>query len=217
MTIRKRRISKKMVLILLSSVLVLGIAGVGAAYAADALPFSDISGNVHQQAIVNLAARGIIQGYTDGTFGPDNPVTRAQVAEYLDRLNTEANKPVVARRGCPSCHGGPYSLKNEAVNNGGSLHSSLPDDATIVNCLDCHAPGTGTQAGKGKAAPISMRDIVHPVHMGSKIFAGEFMGNCFSCHNVSGDGTYQILSQKVDAADDGIPKVLPIPGAIDPK
>jgi len=218
MTIGKRRISKKkLVLILFCTVLVLGIAGVGAAYAADALPFTDISGNVHQQAIVNLAARGIIQGYTVGTFGPDNPVTRGQVAEFLDRLNTEANKPVVARRGCPACHAGPYTLKNEAVNNGGELHSGLADDATVVACLDCHAPGAGTQAGKGNAAPISLRDIVHPVHMGSKIFAGEFMGNCFSCHNVSGDGTYQILSQKVDAADDGVPNVLPIPGAIDPK
>jgi hypothetical protein len=218
MRIGKRRISKKLVLIAVSAVLVLGIAGIGAAYAADALPFTDIAGNVHQQAIVNVAARGIIQGYTDGTFGPDNPVTRGQMAEFLDRLNTEANKPVVARRGCPACHAGPYTLKNEAVNNGGSsAHSILPDNATVTNCLDCHAPGTGAQAGKGNVAPISLRDIVHPVHMGSKIFTGEFVGNCFSCHNVSGDGTFQILSQAVDAADDGVPKTLPIPGAIDPK
>jgi hypothetical protein len=217
MTIGKRRISKrKLVLILVSTVLVLGIAGVGAAYAADALPFSDIAGNVHQQAIVNLAARGIIQGYPDGTFGPNDPVTRAQVAEFLDRLNTEANTPVVARRGCPSCHAGPYTLKNEAVNNGGDVHSALADDATVVDCLVCHAPGSGTAAGKGVAAPISLRDIVHPVHMGSKIFVGEFMGNCFSCHNVSGDGTYQILSEAVDTSDKGVPSVLPIPGAIDP-
>jgi len=217
MRVGNTRISKKLGLILFSVVLMLGIVGAGVAYAADALPFSDIAGNTHQQAIVNVAARGIIQGFPDGTFGPSQPVTRGQVAEFLDRLNTEANKPVAAKRGCPDCHAGQFSLKNEAVNNGGAVHTSLPDDALVTACLACHAPGTGAQAGKGVAAPISMRDIVHPVHMGSKIFTGELMGSCFSCHNISGDGTYQILSQAVDTSDDGIPKVLPIPGAVDPK
>jgi S-layer homology domain len=213
--IGKRRISKRLVLILVPVVLVLG--GSAAAYAADALPFTDISGHWAQQAIVNLAARGIITGHTDGTFGPDQPVTRAQVATFLDRLNTEATKPVVARRGCPDCHAGPYSLKAEAVGAAAGPHSGLADDAGLAACLTCHAPGTGAQAGKGNVAPISLRDIVHPVHMGSKIFAGEFMGNCFTCHNVSGDGTFQVLSLAVDTADDGIPNVLPIPGAVNPQ
>ncbi len=217
MGVGKKRISRKLALILLSVVLVLGIVGVGVAYAADALPFTDIAGNTHEKAIVNLAARGIIQGYPDKTFGPNQPVTRGQVAEYLDRLSTEANKPVAALRGCPDCHQGPYTLKAEAVNNGGTVHAVLPDNASVIACLDCHAPGTGAQAGKGNVAPINLRDIVHPVHMGSKIFVGHYMGNCFSCHNVSGDGTFQILSEAVDTEDDGIPKALPIPGAINPK
>jgi hypothetical protein len=215
MRIGKRRISKRLVLIVAPVLLVLG--GATAAYAADALPFTDISGNTHEQAIVNLAARGIIQGRADGTFGPDQPVTRGQVATFFDRLKTEAMTPVPMNRGCPDCHAGPYTLKAEAVGAAPAAHSGLADNADVIVCLACHAPGTGTQEGKGNVAPISLRDIVHPVHMGSKIFTAEFVGNCFSCHNVSGDGTYQILSQAVDTADDGIPNVLPIPGAIAPK
>ena len=66
-----------------------------------ALPFTDISGHWAEQAIVNLAARGIIAGHADGTFGPDEAVTRAQVATFLDRLNTEAMTPVDGKEGLP--------------------------------------------------------------------------------------------------------------------
>ncbi len=179
--------------VLVSLMLVLG--GATAAYAVDALPFTDIKGHWAEQEIVDVAARGIIAGHADGTFGPEEFVTRAQLATVIDRLNTEASAPVEARRGCPDCHAGPYSLKNEALNNGAAPHAVLSDDAGVTTCLGCHAPGTGAQEGKGNAAPISLRDIVHPVHMGSKIFAKEFLGDCYSCHNVSGDGTFEVISQ----------------------
>jgi len=52
--------------------------------------------------------------------------------------------------------------------------------------------------------------------MGSKIFYRELNGTCFSCHNISGDGTYQILSLAVDTRTTD-PQGLPIPGAIDPQ
>jgi hypothetical protein len=215
MRIGKRRISRKLVLIVAPVVLVL--AAGGAAYAADALPFSDIAGHPAEQAIVNVAERGIIQGYTDGTFRPDQYATRANVATYLDRLHTESLTDIPMNRGCPDCHQGPYTLKNEAVNNGGAAaHGGLAEDAGVTDCLICHAPGEGAQEGMGNVAPLSLRDIVHPVHMGSKVFATEFVGNCFSCHNVDGEGEYQILSQPVDTDDHGIPDVVPIPGAIDP-
>ncbi|MCL5734078.1 MAG: S-layer homology domain-containing protein [Actinobacteria bacterium] len=216
MKIGRLRISKKLLFTTVPVVLLFG--GVGAAYAADALPFTDIAGHPAQQAIVNVAARGIIKGYPDGTFRPNDPVTRAQVATFLDRLQTEELTPIAAQRGCPDCHQGPFTLKNEAVNNGGAAaHSGLADGAGESDCLICHAPGTGDREGKGNVAPISLRDIVHPVHMGSKIFLAEFVGNCFSCHNVSGDGTFQVLAQGVDTNDKGVPNTLPIPGAVDPQ
>lgn len=193
---------------------VVAVLGLGTvAYAADAA-FPDIAGHWAQDSITNLADRGIIEGHADGNFGPDEPVTRAQVATFLDRLATEEGTPVAARRGCADCHAGKYSLKNEAVLRGGDLHAGLPDDADMNVCLACHA---STPDGKGKMAPISLRDIVHPVHMGSKIFVGHYMGNCFTCHNVDAVGTFQVLVDAVDTKDDGIPLTLPIPGAQDPK
>ena len=45
----------------------------------------------HGQAVANLAAAGITTGYPDGTFRPANPVTRAQMASFVDRsLDLEA-------------------------------------------------------------------------------------------------------------------------------
>jgi hypothetical protein len=37
----------------------------------------------YQEAIKQMAARGVISGYSDGTFGPNNPVTRAQFAKIV--------------------------------------------------------------------------------------------------------------------------------------
>lgn len=37
------------------------------------------------EAIEKLAEQGIINGYSDGTFKPDEPVTRAELATMLDR------------------------------------------------------------------------------------------------------------------------------------
>ncbi|MCZ7663581.1 MAG: S-layer homology domain-containing protein [Thermoleophilia bacterium] len=187
------------------------------AYAADALPFSDIAGHWAQDEIVRVAGRGIVEGHNDGTFGPDEFVTRAQMAVFMDREAAEESKPIDARRGCPDCHQGKYSLKHEAVEKGGAVHESLADEADINVCLACHAPGTGDREGKGVVAPLSLRDIVHPVHMGSKTFTGHYMGNCFTCHNVDGEGAFQVLSQAVDTDSKGVPDVAPIPGAQDSK
>lgn len=38
------------------------------------------------QAIEALAEMGIINGYEDGSFQPNNPVTRAEVAAIISRL-----------------------------------------------------------------------------------------------------------------------------------
>lgn len=51
--------------------------------AATASPFSDVRGGAHGDAIDRLNAQGIIGGHTDGTFAPDDAVTRAQMASFL--------------------------------------------------------------------------------------------------------------------------------------
>jgi len=62
--------------------------------------------------------------------------------------------------------------------------------------------------GKGNAVPISLRDIVHPVHMGSKLFSVDYLGDCLSCHKVSGDGSFGVMS--LDGSVSGHP--LPLTG-----
>jgi hypothetical protein len=44
---------------------------------------SDVSGSPYLAAIVELSSRGIINGYEDGTFRPNNPVTRQQFAKMI--------------------------------------------------------------------------------------------------------------------------------------
>ena len=48
------------------------------------LPFSDVSGHWAEKYIRNLYFAGIMNGYPDGTFKPDAPITRAELAKVVD-------------------------------------------------------------------------------------------------------------------------------------
>ena len=41
-------------------------------------------------------------------------------------------------------------------------------------------------------------------------------GNCFTCHNIDGEGNWELLTEKVEGNEKGVPDpdALPIPGAI---
>jgi hypothetical protein len=54
-----------------------------AAQLAQARTFPDIQGNWARSFIEALAARNVIKGFPDGTFRPDEPVTRAQFAAMI--------------------------------------------------------------------------------------------------------------------------------------
>ncbi|MBU5671398.1 5'-nucleotidase C-terminal domain-containing protein [Paenibacillus brevis] len=47
--------------------------------------FSDVSGHANAAVIEKAAAAGIINGYADGSFRPDNKVTRAELAVMVSR------------------------------------------------------------------------------------------------------------------------------------
>jgi hypothetical protein len=47
--------------------------------------FTDVGGGAHTDGIAFVASRGITTGYSDGTFRPDDTVTRAQMATFLAR------------------------------------------------------------------------------------------------------------------------------------
>ncbi|WP_256761785.1 S-layer homology domain-containing protein [Cohnella sp. WQ 127256] len=46
----------------------------------------DIGDNWAKEAIENLVAAGVIKGYTDGTFKPDNTITREEMVVMLSRI-----------------------------------------------------------------------------------------------------------------------------------
>jgi len=142
------------------------LVGGGSAFAA--VMFTDIEGNTHEDSIIEMANRGITQGYPDGTFRPDEPVSRAQMMTFLDRYTSgmgctdchddsstitgvefawsetrkgEGEAAVYAggRSGCSGCH------------SGGGFHDRMmagetnPDDFTMtyanpsrVDCRACH-------------------------------------------------------------------------------
>jgi hypothetical protein len=45
--------------------------------------FSDVSGHWAEAWIEQLKAEGITSGYPDGTYRPENQVTRAEIAVFL--------------------------------------------------------------------------------------------------------------------------------------
>jgi S-layer homology domain len=232
---------------ILLGVLVAIVLTATVAYAASA-SFPDVPPTYWaHDSIIKLADQGIIKGHDNGTFGPDESITRAQAAVMLDRTEQviagKVTAPLAAiNRGCPACHptevGNPaappftpgrpdpsrgnaptFSLKWEAMGGTATstrflLHTTLSDTATITTCLGCHAAGTGEQTGN--SAPISLRTIVHPAHLNSGIFVGEFRGNCFTCHEITNSGKYDILTQKVDVNAQGIPDDIPTPGLLEP-
>lgn len=55
-----------------------------------ALAFSDIESHPLQAWIEALAAEGLLSGYPDGTFRPNDPVTRAEAAVLMLRVRYDA-------------------------------------------------------------------------------------------------------------------------------
>jgi hypothetical protein len=55
--------------------------------------FADDSGSVHEADINVIAANGIARGYSEERFGPDDPVTRGQMASFLSRALDDLAEP----------------------------------------------------------------------------------------------------------------------------
>ena len=132
------------------------------------------------------------------------------------------------KRGCTDCHylrdaaTGAATIAYEAKARGGPNHpetgpgTALPWDTKVETCLGCHAPGKGERENMGVVAPKMLRDIVHPVHMNSPSWSatGNYKGNCFTCHNVDGQGRFTLLGEKLDKDFRGIPKTSPVQGIL---
>ena len=70
----------------ISAVIALTVSASSAAFAAP--NFSDVADTAsYAQAVNTLAALGVIKGYEDGSFKPDNNITRAEAVTLLSRVN----------------------------------------------------------------------------------------------------------------------------------
>lgn len=62
--------------------------------------FPDVEeGAYYEDAVYNMRYKGVISGYENGDFGPDDPVTRGQVATMLDRYDQNLTGQVVGSEG----------------------------------------------------------------------------------------------------------------------
>ena len=57
--------------------------------------------------------------------------------------------------------------------------------------------------------------------MFSQTFVEHYQGTCFTCHDVNGNGTFDLLGEKVSTNEKGVPRALEqgqgsIPGSIPP-
>ena len=64
----------------------LALAPAAMAQSAAPIPYSDVTGNAHVTAIEFLTAEGVLNGYPNGTFQPQNQITRAEFTAAVVRL-----------------------------------------------------------------------------------------------------------------------------------
>jgi len=79
-----KKILSTLGIFMLGSLLSLGIV-----FAQESKIFPDVDYNAYYGAAVNvMSGRGVINGYQNGNFGPNDPVTRAQLTTILYRNDT---------------------------------------------------------------------------------------------------------------------------------
>ncbi len=77
-------------------------SAIQAAELEDCVDFSDVAGHEDEVYVRYLASLGLISGFADGTFGPDNTLTRAEAATLFEISNgyDATTLPASAPAGC---------------------------------------------------------------------------------------------------------------------
>ncbi|MGJ7045422.1 S-layer homology domain-containing protein [Thermoanaerobacterium thermosulfurigenes] len=75
----------KRFIVLFLSVLLLMTSTISTSFAATNTSFKDISGHWAEKEINSWISKGLIAGYEDGAFKPDNPITRAEFIALVNR------------------------------------------------------------------------------------------------------------------------------------
>jgi len=119
--------------------------------------FADVApGDPAAEAIAQLAARGIIRGYGDGRFGPDDTVLRAQLAALLARAipSDVTNGPCVGRAWDCEDWGNPFTDR-------GAVDGDLWRNAgTLAHYGVARGYGDGTYNPTGEALRAQVVSLV---------------------------------------------------------
>lgn len=89
--------------------------------------FPDDDGTNHAHRVDQLAAAGVVEGRADGTYGPDDPVTRAQMATFLARAAALAGVEVPAGADAFADDGGQVHAPNIDAMAGVGVVGGLAD------------------------------------------------------------------------------------------
>ncbi len=123
--------------------------------------FVDVSDSVHEEAICEITVAGITSGYSDRHYGPDDLVTRAQMASFLARgLGLRA--PAVPASFPDVAPGGVHAsaiaaIAHAGITSGYSDGRYGPDDfVTRAQMASLLARGLGLRA---PAVPASFPDV----------------------------------------------------------
>ena len=119
-----------------AAVLVLTLLAIGFLFLspgpAQAQVFTDVAGDEYFAAALQaLSEQGIVQGRADGSFGPQDPVTRAQLAALLTRvlgLPPSANIPFVDLTSLHWSYGQVAALYWAGLVSGDGRNRFLPDE-----------------------------------------------------------------------------------------
>lgn len=104
---------QRILALLLAAGLCLGLIA-----AAPALAFSDVSGEELSEAVEVLSGLGIVSGYSDRSYHPDDALTRAQFCKLAvlteghgDQRSGHPGLRPHFHRAAPLCGGGPCSQR----------------------------------------------------------------------------------------------------------
>lgn len=75
----KRALSLALAMVMLMGMMVMGVGAKG-------IDFKDGSDVQNKEAVAIVSSLGLLKGYTDGTFGPDRTLTRAEMAVIISKI-----------------------------------------------------------------------------------------------------------------------------------
>jgi len=162
------RISKKLLLFLVAVVLVLGAGATAYAVSTAPTSFPDVPPDYWAyDSIMKMTAQGVVQGHADGTFGPDEFVTRAQNVTFIDR----------AQQVCTQCHNAGTELTGREQAWETSLHGSgeiFIEDGEEAGCAGCHSgAGFSAMIAAGQTPGTNTAESPNPTRQ-----------DCRACHQI---------------------------------